>query len=143
MKRSDLVKVRITPEIRKKIDNSSSRTGGVSKRISDILEDFFSDKWERSIVEANFNAIGRIEHQLKQVTGDNEALFDLISLFIFQWCCNQSEVSPQQRQVQAIEGQKRYDDFLKVLKKIRLERKSFAALILEELRALYGPAKAA
>ena len=144
MKRSQVVRVRVTPEVMGKLEAKVLKdNSNLSLVVNEILESYFNDTWEKSLAESSFNSVSRIEKQLKQVIGDNEALFDFLSLYVFQWCCHLPELSPSQKQSQVVDGQRRYDEFIKVLKKVRQERKSFAALILDDLRRLYTPVKAA
>lgn len=138
MTRPYVISARVSDKVNTKVESAAKeQNASPSKVIGDILEEYFNEGWEKTLLESNLSTICRLERQVKQVLGDNEALFDFMSLFVFQWCCHLPELSNNQKQVQSIDGQKRYDEFLSVLKKIRIERKSFGALFLEEFRKLY------
>ena len=75
--------------------------------------------------------LGRIDRRVKNLAIDVEVLGELMALYVYHWFCHQTPIAESQRKAVGVEGRKRFERFLELVKERRISERSVWKLLYE------------
>lgn len=121
--RTKQIKVRFPPDTHKLI-SSLANLQSPPRTFSDVVVGLCEEALKPPNVmdrDAIATRLGALEQKVKGVRLDIETLGELLSLFVFNWCCHTPSVPDNARQLAVTEGSLRFKEFLNVLQKRLLQ----------------------
>jgi hypothetical protein len=111
---------------------SIARRVSLSSIFVDSLKGHIEGVLTKDVSSQILSDLGRLDRNIKSVSGDVESLGEFLGLYVFHWLCYLTPLSESEKKAAGIEGREKFHKFIDLVKERRVSQRSVWKLLYEE-----------
>ena len=127
------VRMRIATEVMGELRSiAKARSVSIAYVAESVLHEQLISGREPASLRGIEASIGDLKRELQLTQGDIERLGEALAFYVYQWFCHTTPIPVTQRKAAAVEGKKRYHNYLRILQNRLHSGRSFLGEIAKD-----------